>query len=120
MNPDLNSVIFRRFQPKSLADRLLVILKGVDMRAELTPTQVAEHLAKRKELWEARQTATTCRSFECRGNKRFASETAEKTGVDSRTVQRAIARATAIPEDVRYDIRAAFLASAAAHEVVGG
>ncbi|WP_300074736.1 hypothetical protein [uncultured Ruegeria sp.] len=27
------------------------------MRAELTPTQMGEHLVKRKELWEARELA---------------------------------------------------------------
>lgn len=42
--------------------------------AELSPTQQAEHLAKRKELWGARNTGTDCST---RGRpKEFASESA--------------------------------------------
>jgi uncharacterized protein len=35
---------------------------------------------RRKELWEARETAQSLRSFEGRGKKGFAEETAERTG----------------------------------------
>lgn len=71
------------------------------MRAELTPAQQAEHLARRKEVWEALQTATNCRSFEGRGNKGFATETAKSSGIDKRTVQRDVARAEALGPDLR-------------------
>lgn len=77
------------------------------MRSELTPTQMAEHLAKRKELWEARKnTGTTCPSITGPGQpKRFASETAASTGVDKRTVNRAVARADGICAEARDIIR---------------
>lgn len=54
-----------------------------------------EHLAKRKELWEARKnTGATCTSITGPGQpKRFASETSEKTGVNKSTVNRAVSRA---------------------------
>lgn len=79
------------------------------MRAELTATQQAEHLAKRKELWEQRVTGgTSCptslkdgRGGGAQHQKQFAAETADATGVDKRTVNRAVARAQAVPEDVR-------------------
>lgn len=75
------------------------------MRSELTPTQQAEHLARRKELWEARETAKSSRSFEGRGNSGFASETAAATGASKRSVQQSIARAEGVIEEVRDQIR---------------
>lgn len=70
------------------------------MRAELSPTQEAQHLARRKELWETRDNAKTFRETPKPGRpKRFASETADQTGMDKRTVQLAISRAT-IADDV--------------------
>ena len=73
------------------------------MRAELSPTEMAEHLAKRRELWEARRnSAQSLRDIKGPGQpKGFASETAEATGVSKRAVQLATSRAKAIPEDVR-------------------
>lgn len=75
------------------------------MRAELTPTQQAEHLAKRKELWEARNSGTNC-SEKTRGRpKEFAGETAEVAGTTRQQVNRAVARAEKVPEDIRDEIR---------------
>ena len=76
------------------------------MRAELSPTEMAEHLAKRKELWNARrESGPTCPTLTGRGNKAFASDTAEKTGVPKRSINRFLSRADAIPEDVRDQIK---------------
>jgi len=76
------------------------------MRAELSPTEMAEHLAKREELWGQRNTAPTCRDIHGPGQpKGFASDVAEKTGVSKRAVQRATSRAKAIPGDIRAIIK---------------
>lgn len=76
------------------------------MRSELTPAQSAQHLAKRKELWAQRKSGAGCTTLQTgRGNKQFASDTAEATGVSKSTVTRAIARAEAIPEDVLDQLR---------------
>ena len=44
--------------------------KTVHLSAEIT--------VRRKEVWEALETAQTSRSFEGRGNKGFAADTAER------------------------------------------
>lgn len=76
------------------------------MRSELTPTQQAEHLAKRKELWEARNLGgTNCPGKKPQHNKGFSGETSEITGTDKRVVNRAVARAEKVPEDIRDEIR---------------
>lgn len=62
------------------------------MRSELTATQQAEHLAKRKELWAAKESGTSGPTLTGRGNKQFAAETAEATGVSKRMVNKATAR----------------------------
>ncbi len=80
-------------------------------RAELSPTEMAEHLAKRTELWDARQSAQVApvesKRADGRGHRSegFASETAAATGVNKSTINRALARAKAIPEDVRDQIK---------------
>lgn len=85
------------------------------MRAELTPVQQAEHLKRRKEIWEAKREAensggTTCPTRNIgyakppENEKGFAAETSEKTGVDKRTINRAISRAEKIPEPIREKI----------------
>ena len=73
------------------------------MRSELTPTELAEHLQKRKELWEARaNSGNTVPENNGRGRPEgFAADTAKTTGVDKRTVNRAVSRADAIPLSVR-------------------
>ena len=69
------------------------------MRSELSPTEMAEHLAKRKELWVERQTAQLApiESKRTDGKGRrpegFAAETAGATGINECTVNRAISRA---------------------------
>ena len=77
------------------------------IRSELTPTELAEHLAKRKELWEAREnTDASCASIRSPGQpKRFAAETADSTGVNKSTVSRAISRAEGVTEAARDAIR---------------
>ena len=78
-------------------------------RANLTPAEEADHLKRRAELWEARETAgTNCptslsdgRASGPQHEKGFASETSESTGRDKRTIQRAIHRAENIEPDVR-------------------
>lgn len=82
-------------------------------RAELTPTQEAEHLAKRKEVWEAmreaevKETGATCATLADtgRGNTQFASETASVTGKDKSTINRAVRRATEVCQEARDLIR---------------
>lgn len=74
------------------------------MRSELTPTQQAEHLAKRKELWEARNNGTNCPETPGRPQG-FAGATSDATGTDKRVVNRAVARAEKVPEDIRNEIR---------------
>ncbi|WP_170329813.1 hypothetical protein [Ruegeria arenilitoris] len=76
------------------------------MRSELTPTQMAEHLAKRKELWAARAISRQVVS-KPRGGRpsEFASETAEVAGVDTRTVQRAVSRAEGVTHEARDAIK---------------
>lgn len=75
------------------------------MRAELTPTQQAEHLAKRKELWEARSLGGTNCSTKPQHQKQFAQDTAESTGTTRQQVNRAVARAEKVSEDIRDEIR---------------
>ena len=81
------------------------------MRAELSPTEMAEHLAKRTELWEARQSAQVApiesKRADGRGHRSegFASETAAATGINKSTVNRALSRANAIPGDIRAIIK---------------
>lgn len=78
------------------------------MRAELTPVQQAECLKRRKEIWEAKQAqsgnAVSSLDAGGRGNKGFAQETAEKTGVTKQAINKAIARAEKIPEPIREKI----------------
>lgn len=69
------------------------------MRAELTPTQMAEHLAKRKELWGARvNSVATCNTNPGRP-RGFDTDTAEKTGVNRSTVNRAVSRAEGVTQE---------------------
>lgn len=77
------------------------------IRADLTPTQQAEHLARRKTLWEARksQVGEVRSPTKPQHERGFASETSAETGVSKRTVNQALARAEAVPQDVRDKIR---------------
>lgn len=72
-----------------------------DLIEELTATQMAEHLAKRKELWEARENnARNPRETPGRP-KGFAGETEADTGVSRRRVQEAVSRADGVAEEIR-------------------
>ena len=77
------------------------------MRAELSPTEMAEHLAKRKELWGQRSSGASCATGGGAPGENigFASETAAATGISKSTVNRATSRAKAIPEDVLDQIK---------------
>ena len=69
------------------------------MRAGLSPSEEAAHLARRKELFEARaESGKTFPTLTGRGNKAFAQETAEKTGQSKRDINNKVARAEAIPD----------------------
>ena len=77
------------------------------MRSELSPTEEAEHLAKRKELWEARANSGT----DCSENKGpgrpegFAGETAKATGTTRQQVNRAVSRAENVCKEARDILR---------------
>lgn len=71
------------------------------MRAELSPAQQAQHLSRRKAIWEALRNPDNLSQFVGRGNVGFASETAVVAGVDTRTVQRDLARADALGPDLK-------------------
>ena len=85
------------------------------MRSELTPTQMAEYLAKRKELWEERkemeiqvaQVEPPEIAYKKPPSqvKEFASQTSETTGVTKSTINRAIARAEGVCEEARSLIK---------------
>lgn len=75
------------------------------MRSELTATQQAEHLAKRKELWGARDLGGASCPTKPQHQKQFASATADATGVDKRTVNRATARAESVTQEARDIVR---------------
>ena len=75
-------------------------------RVELSPTEMAEHLARREELWGQWNTAQSLRDIKGPGQpKGSASETAEATGVSKRAVQLATSRAKEIPSDIRDQIK---------------
>ena len=72
---------------------------------------MAEHLAKRKELWEARNSGKTFPENRDRGRpKEFAADTAEKTGVGKRAINMAFSRAQKLSPEVRDMIRVQRLA----------
>jgi ParB-like chromosome segregation protein Spo0J len=69
------------------------------IRAELTPAEVAQHLARRKVIWKAMGGRT---SLTLGGEQQigFARDTAETTGMSKRTVNEAVARGERIVPDV--------------------
>ncbi len=81
------------------------------VRKELTVLERAEHLARRKEIYEALHPATKrgVAGAEARWHASetvsFASGTARKTGLSPGTIQQDVQIATRIPEDVRDAIR---------------
>lgn len=70
-------------------------------RSELTPAQIAEHMARRKVLWEKKSISVQVASKSQAGRPSgFASETARATGRDKSTITRAVARGEKIAPDV--------------------
>ena len=60
------------------------------IRAELSPSEQAEHLAKRKTLWEQRFVGgSTCATEKPQHKKKFAADKGDKTGVSKSAVNRA-------------------------------
>lgn len=81
-------------------DQLRAELWEIDenlMRAELSPAQQAEHLARRKEVWEALQSSG--KTFPTKEG--FSSQTAKATGETKRNVNLQIARAEALGPDIK-------------------
>lgn len=85
-------------------------------RHELTATETAEHLARRKAIWEARELAgTTCPTqpeTDSRGQKKssqqsegFATETAKATGKSKKDVNRSVKRGNDVCQEARDLIR---------------
>ena len=66
------------------------------MRAGLSPSEEAAHLARRKELFEAKG-GLICPTLGGDQKVGFAKDTAEKTGHPKRDINRKVARAEAIP-----------------------
>lgn len=76
------------------------------IRAELTPAQEAEHMARRKVLWASKTSVATCNtSGRISRHKEFATATAESTGVNRSTVHRATSRGEKIAPDVLRDVQ---------------
>ncbi|HEV7909582.1 MAG TPA: ParB/RepB/Spo0J family partition protein [Methylocella sp.] len=80
-------------------DMLLAEIDENLIRGELTPAEQAEHLVKRKEIYERKHPETKqhvaggkARHGLASDNLSFASSTAEATGKDRRTVERGVAR----------------------------
>lgn len=84
-------------------------------RAELTEVEKAQHLSRRKELFERRplktpdflkrETGQSLASLGGRGNKGFAQDTAERTGQSKSSVNSAVSRGERIAPDVLDSIR---------------
>ena len=84
-------------------------------RAELTPAEMARHLARREVLWGERekvggkslptQVDATGRKKSPQQQKEFAADTATKTGVSKRSTNQHLARAKALGEDIESVVR---------------
>jgi len=76
------------------------------MRAELTTVERDDHLVRREELWERRDSGAGCATIKGPGMpKGFASETAAATGLSKATINRALSRGKSIPADIRDTIK---------------
>ncbi len=76
------------------------------MRAELTTVERDNHLVRREELWERRDSGATCATIKGPGMpKGFATETADATGLSKATINRSLSRAKSIPSDIRDQIK---------------
>jgi len=82
-------------------------------RHELTATEIAEHIAKRKELWEAREKAAQVEpKLKTDDNPKgagrpdgFASDTAKASGQSKASVNRAVKRGNEVCQEARDLIR---------------
>ncbi|MBK6911377.1 MAG: ParB N-terminal domain-containing protein [bacterium] len=93
----------------ALAAELMEIDENL-CRAELSAAQRAKAIKRRKEIWEAMrpnrqrvadlETGTTCPSFGGRGNTEFACDTSRASGESKRDVNRHLARAEALGDDL--------------------
>ncbi|MEO0376543.1 MAG: hypothetical protein AAF329_18355 [Cyanobacteria bacterium P01_A01_bin.17] len=90
---------------KAGIDRQLWEIDENLIRSELTATQQAEHLAKRKELWGMRNVAGRIPPTKPQHEKGFAHETECQTGVSKRRINEAISRAEGVTEEARDAIR---------------
>lgn len=70
------------------------------IRAELTPAQVADHMARRKVLWGQKTGGTTCPTLGGEQEIGFARDVADRTGQSKRDVNRAVSRGEKIAPDV--------------------
>jgi len=72
----------------------------------LSPAEEAAHLKRRKEIWAELQSGQVApvesKRDDGRGHrqKEFAAETSTRTGVNKRTINRAISRAEALGDDI--------------------
>lgn len=71
------------------------------MRAELSPAQQAEHLHRRKEVWEALHNSGPTWSTNRGRPKEFARETADRTGAAKTSINRDLHRAAALGPDIK-------------------
>lgn len=77
-------------------------------RSELTAAQRAKSIKRRKEIWEAmhpsKESGATCATLETpktgRGNEQFAASTSEITGESKSQINRHVARAEALGDDL--------------------
>ncbi len=89
-------------------ERLLWEIDENLMRAELSEGERAEHLLRRKQIFEAKREqarAYDSGSAKPQYERGFASETAERTGLTKRHINRSIRRAELVAPDVRDAIR---------------
>lgn len=72
-------------------------------RAELSPAEEAACILRRKEVWERIQSETNCSTLPTtgRGNKQFAAELAEVIGASKVDINRKIARASKLGQDIK-------------------
>lgn len=87
--------------------RVEVPLWDAQHRYERAPTQEAEHIARRKEIWEAMRAKPGQLDpvYGGRGNEGFAASTAKATGKSKETTDRAVRRATEVCQEARDLIR---------------
>jgi uncharacterized ParB-like nuclease family protein len=102
--PDIACRVIGRSEP---AARLWEIDENL-VRSELTQLERDQHLLRRKQIfdeWVISQTGRTPPDLGGRGNKGFATDTEDKTGIAKRRVNESVRRATQIDEEVQDAVR---------------